>query len=112
MATLFEAARACHDHGIKVMMGAPNLIRGGSHSGNVAAHVLAEADLLDIRNFGSKSIDEVKLKLVGMGLQLKDSPVGFDPTQSPGYHDNGDDEDEDDDDDDEEEEEEDVLRCC
>jgi alpha-D-ribose 1-methylphosphonate 5-triphosphate diphosphatase len=30
------------------MMGAPNLIRGGSHSGNVAAQSLAEADLLDI----------------------------------------------------------------
>jgi alpha-D-ribose 1-methylphosphonate 5-triphosphate diphosphatase len=30
------------------MMGAPNLIRGGSHSGNVAAAELAEAGLLDI----------------------------------------------------------------
>ncbi len=39
----------------------------------------SEADLLDIRNFGAKSIDEVKAKLVGMGLQLKDSPPGFDP---------------------------------
>jgi DNA-directed RNA polymerase subunit alpha len=38
----------------------------------------SEADLLDIRNFGAKSIDEVKAKLVGMGLQLKDSPPGFD----------------------------------
>ena len=34
--------------GIKVMMGAPNLIRGGSHSGNVAALELAELGLLDI----------------------------------------------------------------
>ncbi len=51
----------------------------------------SEADLLDIRNFGSKSIDEVKAKLVSMGLQLKDSPIGFDPTLSPGYHDNDDD---------------------
>ena len=46
--TTVEAAQACHDHGIAVMMGAPNLIRGGSHSGNVAAHALAEAGLLDI----------------------------------------------------------------
>ncbi len=46
--TTVEAARACHDHGIKVMMGAPNLIRGGSHSGNVAAQELAELELLDI----------------------------------------------------------------
>jgi DNA-directed RNA polymerase subunit alpha len=38
----------------------------------------SEADLLDIRNFGSKSIDEVKVKLSGLGLALKDSPPGFD----------------------------------
>ena len=46
--TTMEAAQACRAHGIAVMMGAPNLIRGGSHSGNVAAHELAEAGLLDI----------------------------------------------------------------
>jgi DNA-directed RNA polymerase subunit alpha len=45
----------------------------------------SEADLLDIRNFGSKSIDEVKAKLQSMGLQLKDSPVGFDPTKHQNY---------------------------
>lgn len=46
--TTVEAAAACRIHGIAVMMGAPNLIRGGSHSGNVAAEALAKADLLDI----------------------------------------------------------------
>lgn len=46
--TTVEAARACRDHDIAVMMGAPNLVRGGSHSGNVAAQELAELDLLDI----------------------------------------------------------------
>ena len=40
----------------------------------------SEADLLDIRNFGAKSIDEVKMKLAQMGLSLKDSPPGFDPS--------------------------------
>ena len=40
----------------------------------------SEADLLDIRNFGAKSIDEVKAKLHSMGLALKDSPPGFDPS--------------------------------
>ena len=40
----------------------------------------SEADLLDIRNFGAKSIDEVKVKLMSMGLALKDSPPGFDPS--------------------------------
>lgn len=42
----------------------------------------SEQDLLDIRNFGAKSIDEVKQKLVDMGLSLKDSPPGFDPTRA------------------------------
>lgn len=46
--TTVEAAQACRDQGIAVMMGAPNLIRGGSHSGNVAAEALAQQDLLDI----------------------------------------------------------------
>lgn len=46
--TTLEAARACNSNGISVMMGAPNLLRGGSHSGNVAAQKLVEHDLLDI----------------------------------------------------------------
>lgn len=46
--TTLEAAQACQSHEIAVMMGAPNLIRGGSHSGNVAAGELAEAGCLDI----------------------------------------------------------------
>ena len=45
----------------------------------------SEADLLDIRNFGAKSIDEVKVKLIGLGLTLKDSPPGFDPSTVAGY---------------------------
>ena len=54
------------------------LKREGIHSvGELTAR--SEADLMDIRNFGAKSIDEVKAKLVGLGLQLKDSPPGFDP---------------------------------
>jgi DNA-directed RNA polymerase subunit alpha len=47
----------------------------------------SEADLLDIRNFGAKSIDEVKLKLVGLALALKDSPPGFDPTAAAASYD-------------------------
>ena len=46
--TTLEAAQACRAHGIAVMMGAPNLIRGGSHSGNVAAETLAQEGFLDI----------------------------------------------------------------
>lgn len=46
--TTFEAAEACHAVGIANIMGAPNLVRGGSHSGNVAANDLASRDRLDI----------------------------------------------------------------
>lgn len=46
--TTAEAAAASHAAGIAVMMGAPNVVRGGSHSGNVAAGELAEAGTLDI----------------------------------------------------------------
>ncbi|NRB05857.1 MAG: alpha-D-ribose 1-methylphosphonate 5-triphosphate diphosphatase, partial [Rhodobacteraceae bacterium] len=46
--TTVEAAQACRDQGISIMMGAPNIIRGGSHSGNVSAMELARLDLLDI----------------------------------------------------------------
>lgn len=46
--TTVEAAEACREAGIRIIMGAPNLIRGGSHSGNVSAGDLAERDLLDI----------------------------------------------------------------
>ncbi len=65
--TTVEAAMACHTHGIGVMMGAPNLIRGGSHSGNVAAATLAEAGLLDI-----VSSDYVPSALLLAGLMLGD----------------------------------------
>ena len=46
--TTESAATACAGRGIAVMMGAPNLLRGGSHSGNVAAARLAELGCLDI----------------------------------------------------------------
>ena len=44
-----------------------------------------ESDLLDIRNFGQKSINEVKIKLANLGLALKDTPEDFDPTQLEVY---------------------------
>jgi alpha-D-ribose 1-methylphosphonate 5-triphosphate diphosphatase len=65
--TTAEAARACHERAVRVMMGAPNLIRGGSHSGNVAAADLAEAGLLDIL-----SSDYVPSALLSAALLLGD----------------------------------------
>lgn len=46
--TTIEAAEACREQGVAIMMGAPNIIRGGSHSGNVSALDLAGRGLLDI----------------------------------------------------------------
>lgn len=60
------------------------LKREGVHTvGELVAR--SESDLLDIRNFGQKSIDEVKVKLVELGLSLKDAPPGFDPASVAGY---------------------------
>ena len=46
--TTLEAATKCHSSNMKIIMGAPNLVRGGSHSGNVSAQSLIDEDLLDI----------------------------------------------------------------
>ena len=46
--TTVEAAQALHAAGIRVLMGAPNLVRGGSHAGNVATAELARAGALDV----------------------------------------------------------------
>jgi DNA-directed RNA polymerase subunit alpha len=60
------------------------LKREGVHTvGELVART--ESDLLDIRNFGQKSIDEVKIKLHQLGLSLKDSPATFDPSEVAGY---------------------------
>ena len=74
--TTLEAAHACNDEGIAVMMGAPNLIRGGSHSGNVAASTLATAGRLQIL-----SSDYVPAALllgaVRLGLSCGNLATGF-----------------------------------
>lgn len=46
--TTIEAARASRALGMATVMGAPNVVRGGSHSGNASARELAEAGQLDI----------------------------------------------------------------
>ncbi len=63
--TTVEAADACHAKGMATIMGAPNLVRGGSHSGNVAAATLAERGRLDIL-----SSDYVPAALLQSAVQL------------------------------------------
>lgn len=46
--TTVEAAKASHENGLSVLMGAPNVVRGQSHSGNVSARTLASEGVLDI----------------------------------------------------------------
>ena len=45
--TTLGAAGHANKRGMKVIMGAPNVVRGGSHSGNVSAIDLAKRDFLD-----------------------------------------------------------------
>lgn len=46
--TTRPAAQAARDLGLATVLGGPNVVRGGSHSGNVAAAELARDGLLDI----------------------------------------------------------------
>lgn len=56
--------------------------RGILTVGELVAH--SEADLLDIRNFGTKSIEEIKESLAGLGMALKDSPLPGGSTDGDG----------------------------
>ncbi len=46
--TTLIAAEASHHAGLAVLMGAPHVVRGKSHSGNISATDLAKAGLLDV----------------------------------------------------------------
>ncbi|QJQ06815.1 alpha-D-ribose 1-methylphosphonate 5-triphosphate diphosphatase [Undibacterium piscinae] len=65
--TTLAAALAARAHGLSIVMGAPNRVRGGSHSGNVAASELARAGLLDIL-----SSDYVPASLLHAAFMLQD----------------------------------------
>jgi alpha-D-ribose 1-methylphosphonate 5-triphosphate diphosphatase len=68
--TTMEAARGLHQAGIDILMGAPNVVRGGSHSGNASARQLAEAGQLDIL-----SSDYVPAALLMAAFRLADAPA-------------------------------------
>jgi alpha-D-ribose 1-methylphosphonate 5-triphosphate diphosphatase len=70
--TTAEAAQALHAGAVKVLMGAPNLVRRGSHSGNVSTAELAHAGVLDIL-----SSDYVPASLLIAALQLPDLVSGI-----------------------------------
>ena len=70
--TSFDAAEASHKAGMSVLMGAPNIVRGKSHSGNIAARDLAERGVLDVL-----SSDYVPLSLLHAPFVLSDELEGF-----------------------------------
>ncbi|MCH8617812.1 alpha-D-ribose 1-methylphosphonate 5-triphosphate diphosphatase [Undibacterium sp. TS12] len=91
--TTVAAARAAREQQLGIIMGAPNMVRGGSHSGNVSAAELARADLLDVL-----SSDYVPASLLHAAFLLQDQ--GFDlpkamatvsrnPARMIGLHDRG-----------------------
>lgn len=43
-----DAAKLAHLKGLQVLMGAPNLVLGGSHSGNISAMELIDVNLVDL----------------------------------------------------------------
>ncbi len=75
--TTMEAARASRDAGMKILMGAPNIVRGGSHSGNVAARSLVEAGLLDVL-----SSDYLPFSLLHATFRIANEVEGIDLPQA------------------------------
>jgi alpha-D-ribose 1-methylphosphonate 5-triphosphate diphosphatase len=71
--TTTEAAAALHQAGIRVLMGAPNLVRGASHSGNVSSRELAAAGYLDIM-----SSDYVPSSLLMAAMAMPEVVQGID----------------------------------
>lgn len=65
--TTIEAARAAHLAGLATVGGAPNVVRGGSHSGGVAAAELARECVLD-----ALSSDYVPASLLQAVIRLSD----------------------------------------
>ena len=92
--TTLEAARAAHGAGLRILMGAPNIVRGGSHSGNVSAADLLAHGLLDIL-----SSDYVPFSLLQAAFALADGGsldlaaairlVSTNPAAAAGFDDRG-----------------------
>lgn len=91
--TSLVAAQTARRQGLSIVMGAPNRVRGGSHSGNVSASDLARHDLLDIL-----SSDYVPASLLQAAFLLQED--GYDlpkavatvsraPAQALGLYDRG-----------------------
>ncbi len=92
--TTHAAAQAAHSHGIATIMGAPNIVRGGSHSGNVSALELAKHGLLDIlsSDYVPSSLLTAAFELVskaGWTLPHAVTTISSAPAQAAGLTDRG-----------------------
>lgn len=70
--TTLLAAEAARERGMATVMGAPNVVKGGSHSGNVSALELARAGLLDVL-----ASDYVPISMLAATLRLTEDDVGM-----------------------------------
>ena len=68
--TTEEAARYASENGMTVLMGAPNIVRGGSHSGNVSAETVAREGYL-----GALSSDYVPISLISAVFSLNERGI-------------------------------------
>lgn len=92
--TTVAAARTAHELGLLNVMGGPNVVRGGSHSGNVAAAELARHGLLDIlsSDYVPGSLLSGVMRLVDDGLMTLPQAVATvsrNPARATGLHDRG-----------------------
>lgn len=93
--TTMHAAQKSHELGLSVVMGAPNVVRGGSHSGNIAAHELASAGILDILSsdyYPASLLDAVFIlsnQEYGLPLQQCVNMVSSNPARALGMDDRG-----------------------
>lgn len=92
--TTVAAARTAHELGLLTVMGGPNVVRGGSHSGNVAASELARHGLLDIlsSDYVPGSLLSGVMRLVDdelMRLPQAMATVTRNPARATGLHDRG-----------------------
>ncbi len=93
--TTAEAATESHHLGLKVLMGAPNIVRGASHSGNIAASDLAEQGVLDIlsSDYYPSSLLQAAGLLAHMSpaydLSKAIAAISLAPARAAGLHDRG-----------------------
>ena len=92
--TTLLAARTAHAHGLLTVMGGPNVVRGGSHSGNVSAAELARHGVLDIlsSDYVPGSLLSAVVRLVDDGiftLPQAVATVTHHPAQATGLKDRG-----------------------